>query len=291
MPAISIVTDSTAQFPEALYDGVELVSSISMHIQVGDEILRDTREPRTCKRLSSLPRNRLARLLPPSVDEFVQLLSELVVKSNAVVCILSSEALCECAANARQAAEIVKGPAEIFVVDSQTTGPGLGLLVQAAAQTALKEKNGARLARTLRGLLPHVYSAFFFPSLRPLALHGHTDIAQAVAAEMLGIVPFYVLEAGRLAPVRKARSSRQVVDMLHEFAEEFEQLSHIALVQGIPLHEQDMRNLRDRLEQSFPGVPLSEHLLCASLIALFGAHTMGLVAMEKMDGQRFVIGE
>ena len=288
MPSISIVTDSAAQFPDALYDGCELVSSLAMHIQVGDEWLRDTPDPRTCHRLAELPPDRLARLHPPSVEEYVHLFSELSPKNDGIVCILSSDYLTNGLANARQAAEIVKGPAAIQIIDSLTTGPGLGLIVQSAARAALTEKNGAQLGRLIRGFLPHIYTAYVFPSLRPLVTHEKIDIAQAIAAEILGLLPFYVMEGGLLAPKRKARSSRQVIDLLHEFGEEFNHLQHLALIQSLPPHDQDLRNLRERLKQTFPAVAISEHMLSASQIALFGAHCLGLAAMEKTTSRHFV---
>ena len=288
MPSISIVTDSAAQFSDALYEGCELVSSLAMQIQIGNEWLRDTPDPRTCHRLAELPPNQMARLHPPKVEDFVHLFSELSPKSDSIICILSSDYLTNNLANARQAAEIVKGPAAIQIIDSLTTGPGLGLIVQSAARAALTEKNGAQLGRLIRGFLPQVYTAYVFPNLRPLALHAKVDIAQAVAAEMLGLLPFYVMEGGVLAPKRKARSARQVVDLLQEFAEEFDQLHHLALIQGLPPHDQDLRNLRDRLRQAFPAVTLTEHMLSASQVALFGAQALGLAAMEKTHSRHYV---
>lgn len=281
MPPISIVTDSAAIFSDALYEGHELVSCVNLRIQVGDEWLNDTTDGRICRRLAELSVGGLARLHPPMVEDYVQIFSELSTRSNAVICILSSENLCGGLAAARQAAEVVKGPASIQVIDSLTTGPGLGFIIQEAARAARSERNDAQLGRFVRGLLPHVYTAFLFPSLRPLALHERLDIAQAVAAEMLGLLPFYVLEGGKLSPQRKARTMRQAQDYLHEFAEEFERLAYLGLIQGIHSHEQEIRNLHNRLSQLFPSIGLKEYGLSASLIALFGARCVGVAAMEK----------
>jgi fatty acid-binding protein DegV len=98
---------------------------------------------------------------------------------------------------------------------------------------------------------------------------------------MLNVIPFYILDSGRLVPVQKARSPRQIVDLLHEFASEFDHLEYIAILQGIPPYEQETRNLRERLNQTFPHVPVSEHMLSASMLSLFGPRSLGLVAIEQ----------
>ncbi len=281
MPAISILTDSAAQFPNALYEGSELVSSVTMQIQLGDEWLRDSQDLRIGRQLAKVNNDSLPRLHPPTVEDFVHAMRELSTNSDAIICILSSDRLFHNLANASQAAELAKGSASIQIIDSQTTGLGLGLLIQSVARAAISERNPARFSRLVRGLLAHVYSAFVLYNLHPLALHGQLDIAQAAAVEMLGLLPFYVMEGGRLVPMRKARSSRQVIDLLLEFAGEFSQLNHIAVVEGPIHHEQDLRSLRERLAQAFPDTMVSEHTLGASLVTLFGAHTLGLAALEE----------
>lgn len=286
MHHICILTDSAVQFTVPVYEGHELVSIIPMHIQVGEEWLRDTRDPRVCNRLASLQDGTLPRLHPPTVDEFVQAFAELSHANHNILAILTSDHLCGVLRNARTAAEIVKGPAKIHIIDSQTTGPGLGALVQMAALMALKVNDGAQLSRYIRGQVPHVYTAFCLQSLLSLSTSGHLDPAQAQIGEMLNLIPFYILDSGRLVPVQKARSSRQIVDLLHEFASEFNQLEHIALLQGLPPYEQETRNLRDRLSQTFPQVPVSEHMLSASLLALFGPRSLGLVAIEEGELER-----
>lgn len=282
MPSVCILTDSTAQFPTTNYEGSELVSVVAFQIQIGDTWVRDTRDPRLTLRLISESGN-LPRLCPPSVEEFASSFTELSTICQSILVILTSEKLCPALENARQAAELAKGATSIHLIDSQTTGPGLGMLVMSAARMAKSNMPTAELNRKVRGLIPHIYSAYCLQSLRTLATAGQLDPAQAIAGEMLGIIPFYVMESGRLVPVQKARNNRQMVDLLHEFASEFDHLQQIAVIQGIPPYEQEMRNLRDRLEIGFPEIPVNEYVLSASLLSLLGARSIGVVAMEAGD--------
>lgn len=284
MAQIGILTDSTALFPTLNYPGQELVNVISFNIQYGEEIIRDTRDPRVCQRLSTGENGSLPQVISPSVDDFVRAYNELGRRYHSVLVILTSQLLCKAVQNAIQAAEIVKGPFSFHVIDSQTTGAGLGLLVQAAARAALGETDGLHLSRLVRGWLPHLYMACCLPGLRSLVNTGQVDTAQAIVGEMLGMIPFYILEGGRLVPTQKARNGRQMVELLHEFASEFDHVLHIALIQGLPSTEPDLRSLRERISQNFPGVPTSEHTLGASLLTLFGARCLGVVVMEAGNG-------
>jgi DegV family protein with EDD domain len=286
MSQVSILTDSAAQFSSPIYEGSELVTILPLQIQVGSEWFRDTRDPRTCARLiTSGSRTHMngsqPRLHPPSVNEFVQAFTELSQKSSAILAILSAERLCHDIENARLAADIARGPAAIYIIDSQTTGAGLGFLIEYALQMAEQESNPLNLTRLVRGAIPHIYSAFCLQSLRALAQGGHMEFSQALVGEMLGMLPFYVMENGRLMPMQKARSQRQVIDLLLEFASEFENLRTISLLQGLPPYEAEMRNLRDRLSQTFPKVQIFEHMFSASLLTIFGSRSLGLMAMES----------
>ena len=64
-------------------------------------------------------------------------------------------------AQARKAAEMLKGRYTIRVLDSQATSFGLGLLVQMAAQAAESGAGVNEIARIVNGAVPHLYATFF----------------------------------------------------------------------------------------------------------------------------------
>jgi fatty acid-binding protein DegV len=130
-------------------------------------------------------------------------------------------------------------------------------------------------------MLPHIYTIFCLQSLRYLSNTGYLDPAQAIIGEMLGVIPFFILENGKLVPVQKARSPRQIVDMLYEFICEFTDLDHIGILQGVPPYEQEIRNLRERITQTFPTTHVSEHSMGAALIATLGPHSLSVFTIEK----------
>jgi DegV family protein with EDD domain len=180
------------------------------------------------------------------------------------------------------ACQICKTPASVFIIDSLNTAIGLGLLVQAAAEYSHRGYTGREITHFIRGMVNHIYSVFCLPDLSHLYRAGLVDPAQAVVGEMLGVIPFFTLENGKLVHTQKIRSPRHLVDIMFEFVAEFENLKYLALIQGITSFEQESKNLRDRISQNIRTTPLCEHSLSLALATILGPHSIGLVAMENI---------
>lgn len=283
MPRICILTDSTAQFTRQSYPGQDLVLTIPHAIKAGDRVFLDGKDLSVLKAFSQRKDGEQPIAQAPSVELFGKTFADLSTKYREIVVILTSSHLSHAFANAQQASEEMKSPAAIQIIDSQTTAAGLGLLVQAAAEAAVRGTNGATITRMVRGLARHIYSAFCLPDLSHLERSGQIDPAQAFVGEMLGVVPLYVMENGQLAHVQKIRSSRHLVDVLFEFAAEFDEIKYLALIQGLPSFEQEGRNLRERIMQNLRSTPIGEHTLGLALATILGPHAMGLIAMENKD--------
>ncbi len=131
-------------------------------------------------------------------------------------------------------------------------------------------------------MINHIYSVFCLPDLSHLSRSGQIDPAQAIVGEMLGVIPFFTLENGRLVHTQKIRSQRHLVDIMFEFVSEVDNLRYLGLIQGANAYEQESRNLRDRISQNVRTTPLCEHGLSLALATILGPRCIGLVAMENM---------
>ncbi len=276
-----IITDSSVYFPNLFYPGHELVTVLPLRVAVGDKSFNDSKDPRDLKLWHGSLDSHKPHLSIPSVEDFNHLFHRLGQSYDSIITILHSGQLSVSVENARQAAQQVKHPDGIYIIDSQTLGAGLGVVVQAAAQSSMQQLDAASISQMLRGMLPHIYTVFFLPNFAFLANSGYLDPAQAAVGEMLGFFPFYVLESGRMVSIQKARNSRQLVEMLSEFVTEFTDLRYITLFQGYPPYEQEMRSLRERITKSFPETPVTEHHLSLSLLSLLGPRPLGVVVVEK----------
>jgi DegV family protein with EDD domain len=280
MPRTCILTDSTAYFTKPAYAGQEHVTILPHHIQFNGQFLQDCKDLSLYNYSSHSIGSPLT--IPPTVETFQAAYASLGMKYKEIVVILLSSHLSQANANAHQAAQTCKSPANIFLIDSLNTAIGLGLLVQAAAELSHRGYPGVEINRLVRGMINHIYSVFCLPDLSYLYRSGQIDPAQAIVGEMLGVIPFFTLENGRLVHTQKIRSPRHLVDIMFEFVAEFENLKYLALLQGITAYEQESRNLRDRISQNVRTTPLCEHGLSLALATMLGPHSIGLVAMENI---------
>jgi DegV family protein with EDD domain len=280
MPRTCIITDSTAYFTKPAFAGQENITVLPHFILVNDQYLQDSKDLSIY--FPSSPYKQPPITIPPSVDAFRNAFASLGLKYKEIVVILLSSHLSQANANAHLASQTSKSPANIFIIDSLNTAIGLGLLVQAAAEFAHRGFTGIEINRLVRGMINHIYSVFCLPDLSHLYRSGQIDPAQAIVGEMLGVIPFFTLENGRLVHTQKIRSPRHLVDIMFEFVAEFENLRYLALLQGIPTYEQESRNLRDRISQNVRNTPLCEHSLSLALATILGPHSIGLVAMENI---------
>jgi DegV family protein with EDD domain len=281
MPATCILTDSTACFVRANYSGQEHVYQIPCTIQAGDHTIPDSKELGLLDQSSASGLTSPLRASAPSIGSFQNMYHTLGQTYQNIIVILLSSHLSPAVENALQAARAPKSPAAIHIIDSQTCAVGLGFLVHTAAEALQRGIHPSEITRLIRGLTRRIYAVFCLPDLSYLARSGQLDPAQAVVGEMLGLLPLFNLENGRLVHTYKIRSPRHMVDIMFEFIAEFEHLRHLALVQGLPFFDQESRNIRERIHQNIRAVPFSEHTLPLSLATILGPRTIGLMAIES----------
>lgn len=280
MPRTCILTDSTAYFTKSVFAGKEDVIILPHLIQVNSQNLPDGKNLNIYR--TSLPNTFPPTAYPPSIKEFQNIFASLGMQYKEIVVILLSSHLSLAISNAQVAIESTNTAADIFLIDSLNTAIGLGLLVQAAAEYAHRGYNAIEINRLVRGMINHIYSVFCLPDLSFLYRSNLIDPAQAIVGEMLGVIPFFTLENGRLVHTQKIRSPRHLVDIMYEFVAEFENLKYLALLQGISSFEQESRNLRDRISQNIRTTPLCEQSISLALATILGPHSIGLVAMENI---------
>lgn len=252
-----ILTDSTAIYSKPSYPGIEHVHVIA-------------HDPQTAH--------------APSVDAFRQTFVNLGTRYQEVIAVLGSSHLSPAVENARLAAFALKNPLNIQVIDTQTTAVGLGLLVQAGAESVQRGMSIQDVCNQLRSLLRNIYAIFCLPDLTTLYQAGQIEQAQAIVGEMLGVIPIFVMENGQLMHVQKIRSSRHLVDIFFEFVMEFERLKFLALLQGDPYFEQECRNLRERINQNLRSPHMIEFPLNPALVSLLGPRSIGIIAMQRPQG-------
>jgi len=277
---VCILTDSTAQFTSAHFPGQELVKVIPLQIHFNGKHYPDSRD----LKLKDLPITIYdashPRLIPPTSDDFRQAYLSLEEEFDEIITVLLSANLSPSIVNAKEAATSLLGKVSLQIIDSRSIGVGLGLLVQTIAEALHNGVSSLEVHLLASNLIRHLYSFFCVQSLTYLCRTAHLDPAQALVGEMLGIIPVIILENGRLMPIQKAHSPRQMVDLLYEFVSEFGALQHITLIKGTISFDQGTRHIRERISEIFPTTSYSEHTLDIALACMLGPCSLGLVALE-----------
>jgi fatty acid-binding protein DegV len=252
MSNVCILTDSTVQFTHANFPGHERVYVIPFEIQKRGQVRN---ESRPCKDL-------VQRLIPPSAKEFARFYAQLSREYDTIFVLTLSSLL---------------NPT------TQVALSGLGLLVQSAAAAADAGASPGEIEHRMRASIPRIYMLFCIPELTYLARSGYMDYSQALVAEMMGMLPIFTIEEGRLTPMEKVRTQRHLFESCLEFINEFDTPTHIALMRGANHNTSRTRAVRQYVQETFPDTQFSEHAIAPHLAALFGPQSSALVIMEKLD--------
>jgi DegV family protein with EDD domain len=273
MSNVCILTDSTVQFTRPNFSGHERVFVIPFEFQT-----------RTQRGDESRPRSGLSQpLIPPSPQEFIRFYAQLSREYDTIFVLTLSSLLNPATKFALSASLQYSNHATINVIDSLTTGIGLGLLVQSAAAAVSAGALPAEIERRIRASIPRIYMLFCIPELMYLAQSGYMAYSQALVGEMMGMLPIFAIEEGRLTPMEKVRTQRHLFESLQEFMNEFDAPAHIALVRGASQNTTRTRLVRQYVQETFPDTLFSEHAIAPHLAALFGPQSTGLVIMEKLN--------
>ncbi len=286
MGPICILTDSSAQFPQLGFSGRNDVRVISYGVEVNGRLYEEGRDLHTGDLPPTASETLHPRLVVPPPETIEELYLSLSAYYRDILVLLTSASMCPAFENARRAAEAVRGRVNVSVIDSQTTSVGLGLLVQSAAEAIAVGTPAPEVEQMIRSLIPHIYMMVCAPGLSYMHYAGFVDAAQAFAGEMLGLMPIFTLEEGQLSAVEKVRNTRSLVDFMQEFICEFDELQHIAFIQSVPALAHEAKAMREHAQACFPQVPFSEHTINLPLATLIGPRSIGLVAVEKLEGQK-----
>ncbi len=280
-PRTFILTDSTAQFTCSTFPGQDRVNVIPLRIDLnGINYLDDGKNLSINDLPLTIHDDISTQVRAPEPDDFRQAALSMNEGHLEILAILLSANLNPAVANAHQASKIFPGRISLTVLDSQTMGVGLGLLVQAAAEAAYNGATLKEIKQLVRQLMTHIYTVFYVQNLSYLSTGGHIDSAQAVVGEMLGVTPIILLENGNLVPVQKAHSYHHLLDLLVEFIGEFGKLKQISLLKGTLSFDNEIQQLRQRVFELYPNTTFSEHTLGTSLASILGPCSLGLVVME-----------
>jgi len=277
---VKVVTDSTAQIEPEVAKRLG-ITVVPLRVRLGDETFREGVDITAEGFLHKLGRSSLMpSTYPPSVGEFRAVYERLSRTTEEILSIHVSSKLSRTCANASAAAQTLLGRCEIAVVDSLSISMGLEILATTAAEAAAQGWSLDEIVRLVRGMIPHIYVAFFTKTLEYLEREGRIDKAQALVGTMLNIKPFLVIEDGEIIPLEKVQSCDAAVEKLFEFVAEFSHIERMAILQSTPELTAETKLLIERLEMAFPGVQFPIMVYGPVLACHIGPEGLGVIVYE-----------
>ncbi|MEX1020911.1 MAG: DegV family protein [Litorilinea sp.] len=283
MSKVRIVTDSNAYLAPELLEKYP-IDVIPHRIKIGPSIYEEdehfSAEDLFAKlqEAQSVGMIKLPEVQAADLNSILDCYQRLGREAEQIVSIHMSSELSPMWAQARKAAEMLKGRYTIRVLDSLSTSYGLGLLVEQAAKAAADGASVHDIARIINGAIPHLYFAAFAESLHYLERSARLGPSQSLLGSMLGIKAMLMMEDGHLAPLEKVQTREEVVDKLFEFVVEF------AHVERVGILDHDYGATRDllvaRLTEASPRMQIDHITYPPSLAAYIGPEAIGVMIYE-----------
>ncbi|MPZ23358.1 MAG: DegV family EDD domain-containing protein [Dehalococcoidia bacterium] len=275
---VRILTDSTAWFApgEARKLGVAVVP---LYVVFGESAYRDGVDLSVRDFFAMLLESPdLPRTSQPSPGDFQVAYQALAEQgASAVLAIHLSSHLSGTFATSKTAAEQSAG-LETEVVDSKCTAAGQTFIIREAAQAIAEGATLKEAAAVARRAADKVHTFIAIDTLEYLQRGGRVSKTKALFGAALGVKPLLGLRDGEVAELGRVRTRRRSLDRLLELATSCGPLKRAAICDATTADE--ARELKQRLEQALPGVPVE----LGRIGAVIGVHAgPGMVGIQVQE--------
>ncbi|MBP2319742.1 DegV family protein with EDD domain [Kibdelosporangium banguiense] len=280
--AVVVVTDSTAHLPEG-FAVRHSVRVVPLHVVMDDKTGLDGIDIGPLQLATALSQRRIVTTSRPSPHEFVKVFqAELDAGASAVVSVHLSRHLSGTWDSARLAAEEVD-PDRVKVVDSRTTGMGLGFAALRAAAAAAEGASALDVEAAAVTAAARTTTYFMVETLEYLRRGGRIGAAAALVGTALAVKPVLHVADGRIVPLEKVRTAGRALARLVELGVQAAGDGPVSLAVHHLAAPERAAELATRLEER---LPRSSGCVVSELGAVIGAHTgpgvLGVVVLPDM---------
>ncbi len=284
MSKVAIVTDSTANIPEAMLQGLPL-HALPLHVIWGENNYADGIDITPTEFYTRL---QTAKTMPTTSQvtpgAFRDLYSRLLEEGYEILSLHISAKLSGTLDSAQQAVQFFPG-AKISLVDSESTSMAMGFLALAVARAA---QQGATLTECTQ-LAQHArtnINVYFVPStLEFLHRGGRIGGAAALVGTALNLKPILTLRDGRVEAIERVRTMSKALDrMMEHVSTSIDGRRPVRLAAIHAKSPDEAAQLLERARQNFSVSEVSD-ALCAEVSPVIGTHTgPGTVGLAFMTG-------
>jgi DegV family protein with EDD domain len=275
---IKIVTDSTADVPEALMQRYD-IRVVPINIHFGTEAYQEGIEidrPTFFRKLEEV----MPTSSQPSPGQFVEVYRELAEQGHSILSVIITSKH----SGTYQSAVLAKSmlsEADIEVFDTLSISIGTGYQVLAAARAAEEGKSMGEIIQLLEGIRSRMYLYLTPATLKYLQKSGRVGKLAGALGALLNVKPIIKVEDGVLEAFQNVRTRSKAIDRLVELTAEAVGTTEPVKI-GIPHAEapDEAEELRRRLESTFNCDEMIVVDLACSLTVHGGPGIIGLVSYK-----------
>jgi DegV family protein with EDD domain len=278
---VAVVTDSTAYFPHGLAE-LHGIRQVPLHVLVDDRHWLDGVQFGPAELVTALAQRSSVTTSRPTPKEFEAAYTDAIrAGAETVVSVHLSRALSGTWESARLAAEHLGGE-RVRVVDSRSTGMGLGFAALAAAAVAADGGDARAAAYAAARVSARTRVFFSVDSLEYLRRGGRIGQAAAWLGTALAVKPLLHVDSGRVVPLEKVRTVSRARARLVELVAQVAGLSPCRLAVH---HLGAAERAEDLVAQLRSRIPMVSECLISEVGAAIGAHAgpgmLGVVVLPE----------
>ncbi|MFY9808417.1 MAG: DegV family protein [Pseudonocardiaceae bacterium] len=278
---VAVVTDSTAYFPAGLAEH-RSIRQVPLHVLVDGRYWLDGVQLGPAELVQALARRASVSTSRPTPGEFAAVYTEAIRSGvDAIVSVHLSRALSGTWESARLAAEQI-GPQRVRVVDSRSTGMGLGFAALAAASVAADGGDLDTVYDAAERVGARSRAFFSVDTLEYLRRGGRIASAAALLGTALAVKPLLHVDGGRVLPLEKVRTATRARARLVELVVQAAGSAPFDLAVhhlGVPERAADL------VGQLHIRLPMLSECLVSEVGAAIGAHAgPGMLGVVVLPG-------
>jgi DegV family protein with EDD domain len=274
---VKIVTDSLGDIPAEAAKELG-ITIIPLNVLFGEEVYRDGVGLTTDQFYQKLATSQVAPTTQiDSLDVFVQTYDKLAEETDQILVIANSQKISASYEAMVEAADKMKRPCRVEVIDSQWAIMAQGLIVIATAKAAKKGASLDELIALTEKNIPRADVRMAFDSLAYLEEGGRIGKARAFLGSKLKITPILGIREGEVFPFSREHSRARAIDHLYYFATSFSHIEEMAVEDATTPREADA--LAKRLKSQFPKTKIYRTTVSPVVGAHVGPRVLGVAVL------------
>ncbi|WP_170007094.1 DegV family protein [Bacillus fonticola] len=241
---IRIVTDSTADLPQEVFDSLQ-ITVVPLTVSISGKEYQDRVDITPSEWIQLIQSSQdVPKSSQPAVGKFVNVYEALLQECDHVISIHLTDKLSGTVHTAKQAADLVDG--NVTVIDSLFVSRALGFQVQTAGELAKEGAPFEQIIEKLSAIRKRTKLYIIVDTLEYLARGGRIGKGRALLGSLLKIKPIASLVDGEYTPIQKVRKATQGFQFM---INQLQQDAKLGLIKGVSIAHADAQGYAKALQQ------------------------------------------